>query len=63
MNRFLSILMMGCLLVCACNRQPAGISSVPLDAIRTGDAPATPVYHLLDPKVSKASGYSKVIIR
>ena len=29
----------------------------------TGDAPATPVYHLLDPKVSKASGYSKVIIR
>ena len=28
-----------------------------------GDAPATPVYHLLDPKVSKASGYSKVIIR
>ena len=29
----------------------------------TGGAPATPVYHLLDPKVSKASGYSKVIIR
>ena len=27
-----------------------------------GDAPATPVYHLLDPKVNRASGYSKVII-
>ena len=28
-----------------------------------GDGPATPVYHLLDPKVSRESGYSKVIIR
>ena len=27
-----------------------------------GDAPATPVYHLLDPIVSRESGYSKVII-
>ena len=27
-----------------------------------GDAPATPVYHLMDPKVSRATGYSKVII-
>jgi len=27
-----------------------------------GDAPETPVYHLMDPKVSRESGYSKVII-
>ena len=28
-----------------------------------GEGPATPVYHLLDPKVNRASAYSKVIIR
>jgi len=28
-----------------------------------GDGPATPVWHLMDPKVSRESGYSKVIIR
>ena len=30
---------------------------------REGGGPATPVYHLLDPKVSKESGYSKEIVR
>ena len=28
-----------------------------------GEGPATPVYHLLDPNVNRASAYSKVIIR
>ena len=41
MNRYLSTLLMGCLLVCACTRQPSGIASVPLDAIRTGGELAT----------------------
>ena len=28
-----------------------------------GDGPATPVYHLMDPKVSRETGYSKQVIR
>ena len=54
MNRILSTLLMGFLLVLSCTRQPSGSE---------GDAPATPVYHLLDPKVARATGYSKVIIQ
>ena len=41
MNRILSTLLMGCLLVLSCTRQPSGITPVPLDAIRTGGELAT----------------------